>query len=380
MKNSSDAGSDAEEMKSFAAERVSVWKQVVAQRQKLCKIVCGTFKAAVDLDRKLASLAPLKDFKGSAGESHVYFNFCADLVCGKVEQPWNNHVPFDCSGGSDAAVRMEYILCQTKSGGQAQVQVVGLWDGCSKRARKKIEEALSKWSSQEACEVVTVYSASPGYQPGKHRVFFGSKNVEVLNLLFPICRAKMETKDRSKSVASEETTHFVSYTGVQPLAHTAFPLMPEGEKRAMDNLEAADLVAPPKWKSSGMPGVPMFWNESKSVLFWSQFLDDIKASLVVDVTPGSGSLAQAAMQRGIPYVGLVASKPHSTWLSNNLDRKALLQIVDTTSILYDEALAEKCRALFADALENAQYQLDAEGGECEDDEADKEDGKKPKQE
>ncbi len=62
----------------------------------------------------------------------------------------------------------------------------------------------------------------------------------------------------------------------------------------------------------------------------------------------------------------MAIKAHHTWLSNHLDRKALLHIVDNASIMYEEVLAEQCRALFGDTLDSVKSQLDAECDEDDD--------------
>ena len=88
--------------------------------------------------------------------------------------------------------------------------------------------------------------------------------------------------------------------------------------------------------------------------FWGQMCDDLNIKCIVDVSPGSGILAQCCMSRGIPYYGICNSTQHIQWLSNVLDRAALQYIVQSGTDLYMEYLATHIQELFADVLESFQ--------------------------
>ena len=111
----------------------------------------------------------------------------------------------------------------------------------------------------------------------------------------------------------------------------------------------ADL--PKKWMDSVTEGVPLLWQESKSLEVWVQLLKDVHGEMVIDLSPGSGVLATACLQLGIPYLGIVSNVTHVTWLTNVMDRAALQFIVQSGHVLYQDDLAELVKNMFADLLE-----------------------------
>ena len=76
---------------------------------------------------------------------------------------------------------------------------------------------------------------------------------------------------------------------------------------------------------------------------------DIKA--IVDLSPGSGTLASASMAEGIQYVGVVCDATHVKWLQNTCDRASLQYIVKNGSALYQQDLAELVQQHYNDVLE-----------------------------
>ena len=72
---------------------------------------------------------------------------------------------------------------------------------------------------------------------------------------------------------------------------------------------------------------------------------------VVDLTPGSGTLAVSCMEMYTQYVGFCSHQQHAAWLSNVIDRAALKTITTAGTVLYQEDLATHIQELFADALE-----------------------------
>jgi hypothetical protein len=57
------------------------------------------------------------------------------------------------------------------------------------------------------------------------------------------------------------------------------------------------------------------------------------------------------MQRGTPYVALVANTHHLTWLTNVVDRNSCKYMCTTGNFLYQEDLATLLAELFADVVD-----------------------------
>ena len=85
---------------------------------------------------------------------------------------------------------------------------------------------------------------------------------------------------------------------------------------------------------------------------------------MVDLTPGSGTLAEAALVKGIPYFGFVTHSVHLGWLTNVIDRAACRQIAKNGSFLYQEDLAKSLQEMFSDIVEAEDDEAD--GAEEED--------------
>jgi hypothetical protein len=116
----------------------------------------------------------------------------------------------------------------------------------------------------------------------------------------------------------------------------------------------AGMEASPKGWTSG--GVPVFWQESKSMELWEACLSNWSVTSVVDLTPGSGQLATACMGKSIPYWGLTRNELHASWLANVLDRWALhfTVLAKADSLLYHVDIATSTKELFADILDELQ--------------------------
>ena len=61
---------------------------------------------------------------------------------------------------------------------------------------------------------------------------------------------------------------------------------------------------------------------------------------VVDVSPGSGSLAVACLKGGIQYFGMCGSAVHVSWLSGVVDRTAAKLISTSGATMHQEPLAQ----------------------------------------
>jgi hypothetical protein len=63
--------------------------------------------------------------------------------------------------------------------------------------------------------------------------------------------------------------------------------------------------------------------EAKTVVWWRQLIRDLGVKFIVDVSPGSGWLAHAAMLSGAKYLGIARCPRHASWLQTTLDSHAL---------------------------------------------------------
>jgi hypothetical protein len=103
----------------------------------------------------------------------------------------------------------------------------------------------------------------------------------------------------------------------------------------------------------------MFWNESEGREFWRVWIETYDIKAIVDLTPGSGQLAVAALNLGVQYVGVATDERHKSWLQNIIDREACRGIAEAGSAIYHEELSVHIAEHLADVLE----ELNADEGE-----------------
>ena len=174
------------------------------------------------------------------------------------------------------------------------------------------------------CEIWVVYM--PCERLGR-RVFMGSENKETVLLSTPAARDSMPPK-RRRGVgrqAGEQTTHDASYTGVAPvLPWSGLPMVSAREKENI--LGHPIALAPSRGPFTDRGHVvraPLFWAERKSSEFWKTLYEDLGARAVVDVTPGTGLAARAALEMSLPYFGMARNSFHAQWLNMRANRAAL---------------------------------------------------------
>ena len=102
--------------------------------------------------------------------------------------------------------------------------------------------------------------------------------------------------------------------------------------------------------SSG--GVPLFWQERKPAALWKRIFDDLSARSAVDLTPGGGLAARAAMEMGISYLGLARSAEQGQWLTAACDRAALIAAVTSGTAMFNHDLQSGEHLREADAAED----------------------------
>jgi len=139
------------------------------------------------------------------------------------------------------------------------------------------------------------------------------------------------------------------------------------DKSQVLGADPESITEPPakRWDSSR--GTPLYWSERKPVALWEDLLFCLDASMVVDLSPGSGSVGRAALRLGIQYVAVCRTDAHASWLGNVLDREACELIAKDTSPLFEQDLSTLIKKHFAYILDALDEQRQAED---EEDEAD----------
>ena len=98
-------------------------------------------------------------------------------------------------------------------------------------------------------------------------------------------------------------------------------------------------------------GHPFSWQEKKPIAWFERFMVDISAGLVIDLTPGSGALARACLEKGIQYIGITRDTAHCSWLINVLNRAAVECTTRNGSTLYEQDLATCLQDHFKEVVE-----------------------------
>ena len=88
-------------------------------------------------------------------------------------------------------------------------------------------------------------------------------------------------------------------------------------------------------------------------------MEDTMSRAVVDLSLGSGALAEACMKMGVHYLGVVFDRTHFQWLSNVVDRASLQYICAQGGVLYQADLATHVKELFSDHIAGGDDDEDA---------------------
>ena len=92
---------------------------------------------------------------------------------------------------------------------------------------------------------------------------------------------------------------------------------------------------------------------------WTHSLEAVDIMAVVDLTPGSGALAEASMRRGAQYLGVCKRSTHPRWLQNSIDGDALSLVCESGTPLCQQELAERVNRHYKNILDelNGQEEL-----------------------
>ena len=113
-------------------------------------------------------------------------------------------------------------------------------------------------------------------------------------------------------------------------------------------MDSVQTLRPAVFNSDG--GIPLFWSERKPVVLWRKILEDMSARCIVDLTPGAGLCARAAIELGIPYLGITRTPAHCDFLGKVCDRSAVLAAVTTGSALHTSDLQGTIEEHFGDIV------------------------------
>ena len=341
--------SDGADPKAAEAERADVWKRAQTQRKKLVHlaVVKDALKVSSYQDIFKKRGGAVQTFVGKPGEDHRLFVASADLMncCGA--EPWKN-----------PSMPNERILATTMdflSGCRGVGDVTAAFDGCMRCARRDLEDKLFQKIGNYS-EVFVVYKTSWN-AAFKKKVLFGSDNCEVGYVSLPTNRSRLEIKDRvDQFTASGDTTsHFKTMSGVEQAQRVSLPkVCREDKEQILTSWGVTEMPGKPprRWQETSAAGEPLFWQETKNKDFWLNFLKELNIKAVVDVSPGSGTLAVACMEHGADYFGICRDATHLGWLNNVLDRAALTYLCESGTHLYQEDLSAHIKELFGDMLKD----------------------------
>ena len=103
----------------------------------------------------------------------------------------------------------------------------------------------------------------------------------------------------------------------------------------------------------------LYWQERKPAQLWRKIFEDLQARTVVDLSPGGGLAARAAMELGISYLGLARTAEQCSWLANVCDRAAARAAVTSGTALFNQDLKRSLEEHYGDVLEHLRVADDA---------------------
>ena len=298
-------------------------------------------KKAASYTEAFRKSGPCKAFKPAIKDGHRLFVMSCDLMNQCEDQPWLTQSKPD---EKVFQACIDFIKAQRDPG-----DVILAFDGiCGSKVRRDLEDALAVLPC--TAEIFVVYDKSWNEWVTGRRHFMTSKNTEVGYVTCAGNRSKLTVQGRAEVVAKagEESSHWTSYTGVSMAPRASLALINKDDKEQI--FPTATKPLPEKW-AKACAGVPLYWGETKTKTYWLQIISEHGVKVVVDVSPGAGTLAEACMESDTQYVGFCGHQQHTSWLANVIDRAALKFITKAGTVLYQEDLATHIQELFSDALE-----------------------------
>jgi len=126
-----------------------------------------------------------------------------------------------------------------------------------------------------------------------------------------------------------------------------------GEDATESETEEPGTPTPPRPPRSAGTSELVAWH-SMPELFWHEILCDFRVGAVIDLTPGDGPLAGAALHARIPYTGLVFTRRHADELLRRLQSLVIAGATLEGDTWYNPRLVESLTALHPKADEKQQ--------------------------
>ena len=237
-------------------------------------------------------------------------------------------------------------------------------DGRSRTCRATIEQLCEE--ARFSTEIFITYK--PTRRLGR-RVAWSGANCEMMLASFPVNRTLLASKERAGdfTAAGESSTHDNTYTGVHPVPWAGLPLLSLADKARAFGVPVDTLEVPKLSLFDSSGGDPLFWQERKPVTLWKRIYEDLSVRSVVDLTPGGGLAARAAMELGISYLGLARSAEQGQWLTAARGRAALTAAVTPGTAMFNQDLQSGTEEHFGDIVEHLREAEAAEDREGPDD-------------
>lgn len=180
------------------------------------------------------------------------------------------------------------------------------------------------------CDLYLIYNRAeprgdPRFASSSKKYPLSSNVVESVVLQLPAPKKKMlKVQPRSQFNSNgESTTHDTTYSGCAVRSFSQLPKLSAADKSKALGQELKLSYRENVQLAVADVGMPLFWQEWKTVQFWTCFFADLQVTHVLDLTAGSGAAGVAALYSGCFYEGFAMNATHQAWLNNVLDMVGL---------------------------------------------------------
>ena len=158
----------------------------------------------------------------------------------------------------------------------------------------------------------------------------------------------------------ESTNYSKTYPGVPGRTLNEIPRLTADNKRGICGPSAVgDFIKKRVQKEIDEKGHPLFWGEWKPVSIFISWVSDFEATEIVDLTPGSGAFAIAAIYSNKPYTGVCFNAAHRSWVEKFLDT-IFVGIVASEKTIADDEVVESVKLYLKHSVEQATMLLPKE--------------------
>ena len=303
-------------------ERQKIWSQAQALRKKKAQLALWSAKTSDSLRSLLDKMTGVGQFdKGAINQCHRLWVISADLAH-EAKGSWNRAPALK-------EETLQSVFECLKKFPMKEFDMLVAFDGCVPDNRATLRGGMDE--EGKLLEFIILFNNRPR-QARQRKIFCGSAKLEVgtMKLWTPRVRISVtersdeyvapstEASSKTSKKAKKQTTHDLNCVGVPPA--TKRPLI-----NGADKSKIFECDEPDGFRGSACP---LFWAETKPVSYWQTLLASLQVGQVMDLTPGSGALAEACLLDDVPYAGVVRDQVHYSWLVNVLDRQCLKLLAD----------------------------------------------------